>query len=229
VKRPALAVLPLLLLLLVACGGDDSKNSDDAPDAQALLKSAADATAAVKSFHFKLEHENGSIALPLNLQLREAEGNVVVPDRLKADVSAKSGSINIDVDVIAIGDKTWITNPFTRRFQELPNTSIFETIDPVALLRVVTGELENVEVAGSESVDGVDTWRLTGTMPSSALSSVLPVSRGNTVDFDLWVGKDDNLPRRVRLKGALTADDSASTTRSITFSKFDERVDISPP
>lgn len=224
-----LASLVIPLLLAAACGGGGSKSDAGAPDPQALLKSATDATAAVKSFHFKLEHENGSLALPLNLQLREAEGDVLVPDRLRADVKAKNGSINIDVDAVAIGDRTWITNPFTRRFQELPNTSLFDTIDPVGLLGVVTSKLENVEVAGSENVDGVDTWRLTGTMPSAALSGVLPAKGGTSVNFELWVGKNDSLPRRVRLKGVITSDDSSNTTRLINFTKFGQSVDISPP
>jgi lipoprotein LprG len=217
------------MLFVAACGGGGSESSDSAPDPQALLKSATDATAAVKSFHFKLEHEHGSLALPVNLKLDEAKGDVVVPDRLKANVSATNGSIKIDVDAIAIGDQTWITNPFTRRYQQVPNASIFETIDPVGLLNVVTSKLENAAVAGSESVDGTDSWHLTGTMPSSALSGVLPAKSGNNVDFELWVGKGDNLPRRVRLEGPVTSDDASNTTRVIDFTRFDEDVTISPP
>jgi hypothetical protein len=222
------------LLLVFACSGDDNDNDNgngDAPppDPQAVLSDAASAVSALKSFHFRLEHENGNSPLPLNLRLVSAEGDVALPDRLKADVRARSGSLNLDVQVLSIGDRTWITNPFSRNLQELPGVNLTDITDPSALLNVVTKELRDVKYVDSKEVGGVDTHHLAGTLDSSVLDGVLPVEAGRSVDVDIYIGKEDDLPRRAEMKGPIASGDESGIIRRIDFSDFDEPVDIAPP
>ena len=69
--------------------------------------------------------------MPLNLELVSAEGDVVVPDKLAADVKSEGARrINVSVKVIGIGDKTWVTNPFTRNWQSLPGATLKDIADP---------------------------------------------------------------------------------------------------
>ena len=98
-SRLLLAVFGLILTSVLACGGGGDKPSENL-DAGAILKKAATATAELKSFHFKLDHENGTTPMPLGLQLVSADGDVGVPDRLQADVKAKAASITASVKVI---------------------------------------------------------------------------------------------------------------------------------
>lgn len=229
------APLVLLFTLLLACGGggddDNGSSSTSVPtvDPKTLLSNAAKATGDLDSFHFRLEHENGTSPLPLGLKLVSAEGDVLNPDRLKADVKAKSGSLNLDVDVVAVGDKTWITNPFTRKLTELPGASLSDITDPIGLLQVLTSQMRDVQSAGSEKIDGADTYHLSGNLPSDSLTAVFPAEKGKTVKVDVWIGKNDNLPRRAELTGPLTSSDAANIIRRIDFSKFNEKVDITAP
>jgi hypothetical protein len=222
--------LVAFLMLVCACSSDDKSNDNSPPpDPQVVLSDAARAVTALNTFHFRLEHENGNSPLPLNLRLVSAEGDVALPDRLKADVRARSGSLNLDVQVLSIGDKTWITNPFSRQLQELPGVTLSDITDPAALLSLVTEELDDVKFVDSKELDGVDTYHLSGTLDSSVLAPVLPVESGKSANVDIYVGKEDNLPRRAELRGAIADGDASNIIRRIDFSDFDEPVDIAPP
>lgn len=221
--------LALISLLLIACGGDDAPAATDASPQELLAKSAT-AVQDVTTLHFRLTHENGTTPMPLNLQLVTAEGDIVLPDRLAAKLNARAASVSVSLDVIGIADRTWITNPFTRRWQTLPEATIQDVADPAALVASLLDSLDNPQVAGSSEIDDVSTVHITGTMDSGALEGALPIAHaGLTVNVDLWIGEDDSLPRRVRLNGPIASDDAEKIVRQVDFSDYNARVDIQPP
>ncbi len=228
----------LLLVLLAAAGCSGSSSSPEAtqtvsptPDPAAIVAQASAAIAGVTSFHFKLDHENGTSPMPLDLQLVSAEGDIIVPDKLKATVKTKAGSFDIQVDVTAIGDQTWITNPFTRKWQTLPDATIKDIADPVALVKAVTGGLQNVAYQGTDKVDGVQTQVLTGTLDAGALQNALSFAEpGRSVNVKVWIGTDDHLPRRARIEGPLASGEDNAIVRQIDFSHFnDSSIEITAP
>ena len=223
------------LLLLVACGG----SSDDAPtptptaesafDVQDLLMDAALAIANLRSFHFELTQEDATIPLPPNLDLESAEGDVVLPDRLEAELETEVQGINVSVDAIAIADQTWITNPFTRQWQEL-GTDLRDYADLGALIPALVPALRDPVIAGEAELDGVEVYRVRGTTLSSDLQAALPFSLPNReVQVEVWFGKDDSLPRRVIVTGQLITDESDSAVRQIDLTRLNEAVRIEPP
>ena len=218
--------MALFSAFLVACG-DEKETS--APDPAQLLQRSIAATRDVKTFHFKLSHENGATPMPLGLQLTNAEGDVAVPDRLAADVRAKASSITASLKVVSIGDRTWITNPFTRRWQQLPNASLRDIADPARLVTSVLGGLTQPAYAGTEEVEGTQTYHLTSTVDAAKLAGALPGEPGNVAKVDLWLGRSDSLPRRVKLSGRLAASEPENIVRDIYLSKFNAAVDIQPP
>ena len=221
----------LVSLLLLACGGGDSSEpSGGEKTASEILGDASKASASVTSFHFKLSHQNGSTPLPLNLSLESAEGDIVVPDKLAADVKADAAGINVSVKVIGINNETWVTNPFTRNWQRLGGTNIRDFADPGALVTGLLPEVKDPQIAGREDVDGTSTYRLTGTLDSAALSDALGIAEpGHTVRVEAWIGVDDSLPRRVKLSGRLSDDEKENVTRQVDLSRFNQPVDIKAP
>ena len=221
----------LSALILTACGGGDSSDSVNTDKtASEILSDASKAAGEVDSFHFKLTHQNGSTPLPLNLSLESAEGDVEVPDKLKADVKADAAGINVSVKVIGIDDETWVTNPFTRNWQRLGGTNIRDFANPAALVTSLLPEIEDPEIAGREDVDGTSTYRLTGMIDSAALSESLGIAEaGHTVKVEAWIGVEDSLPRRVKLTGRLTDDEKENVSRQVDLSRFNQPVDIKEP
>ena len=195
-----------------------------------VLQQSTEATAQVSSFHFVLSHENGSTPLPLNLDLDSAEGDVLVPDRMKADVDAKAVGVKVSVKVVGIEDQTWVTNPFTRNWQELPNTNIRDFANPAALVSGLLPSIQDPKLSDGGSVDGVDTYRVTGTIDSGDLQNALGIAEaGHQVTVEAWIGKDDKLPRRVRLAGPLSDAEDSDVVRNVELSRYNESVEIVPP
>ncbi len=227
----------VVALVLAGCGGgsNNTKSSTGAvasptPTGQQVIQQSATAVQALQSFHFVFTHQNGTTPLPLGMGLDSAEGDVGVPDKLSADVKAKAGGINVSVKVIGIGDKTWVTNPFTRNWQQLPGASIHDFADPAALVTSLLPKIQNPQIAGTETVGGVKTYDVKGTIDSGALSDALSfVEAGHSVNVEAWIGVDDSLPRRVKIAGPLTANESAQIVRQVDLSGFNEPVSIQPP
>ena len=227
-----LVLAPLLALALVACGGDsDSKPSANAPSASDLLQKSGAATRAAKSFHFSFtQGSDATIPMPLSFRLVSAEGDYSAPDRIKAAVKAKAASANVSVDIIGVGERTWITNPFTRRWQSLPDTTVADIADPSAIVGALLTGLKDPKMVGESDVDGVKTYRVSGTIDSSALRSAFSsVEPGYTNNIDLWLGADDSLPRRARIAGQLYKDDAPNVARQVDLTKFGTTIDIKAP
>jgi hypothetical protein len=226
------SALAVLALLPAACGGGKKQQpTGTLPPAADVLAKAVERAAAMKSFHFRLEHENGETPIPLGLGLSTAEGDVIVPDRMEAKVEAKAGTQPVRVEVIGIGDEAWMTNPFNRQWQPLPSgNTIRDVFDPAQGIKAVANGLENAEVTAEDQVGGVATYRVEGTVDSAVLEAAAPIAKpGLTVAVKVWIGKDDSLIRRIRLEGPIAPGEPSNIVRKLDISKFDESVSIEPP
>jgi hypothetical protein len=229
-----LAALIGALALAAGCGGGGQKATPTTgalPAAGEILSRVVDRVATVKSFHFRLEHENGLSSIPLDLKLRTAEGDVQVPGRIQAKLDAEAGGALLRVEVIGIEDKAWMTNPFSREWQELPKgTTISAIFDPAGGIQAVARSLQDVSVAGVENVGGSDTYLLEGKVDSGVLKAAAPIAEpGLTVTVKLWVDVEDYTIRQVRLEGPFAPGEPANIVRILHLSNFDEPVSIEPP
>jgi LppX_LprAFG lipoprotein len=233
--RLQLAFAFVLLFIVAACSGDNDSDAPAAatPNAARLLEESATATRNVRSFHFRLTHRNGTTSLPLDfdLDLETAEGDVSIPGRLKGNLRAKaSGVLGVSVDVIAIDNQTWITNPFTRNWQRLSGASLRDFADPAALVNSLLPAVKDAKIVAENEVDGVRTRQIEGRVDSGELEDALGVAEaGNDVKVEVWIGVDDSLPRRLRITGPLSEDDDDDIERQVELSRFGEPVNITPP
>src|SRR3972149_5194539 len=116
VMRAVLLPAPPGSAVMRPAGGGDGEG--EAPPADEIVAKAAAAAGGLRSFHFRLDHENGTTPILMGLELVSAEGEVAPPDRLQAEVRAKAmGSVSVTVNVVGIGERAWVTNPFTRQWQ----------------------------------------------------------------------------------------------------------------
>jgi hypothetical protein len=230
-----ISALPYVLTaLLIACSGGDEDDDPtptipSGPDAAQLLMDAQLAVANLQSFHFTLTQEDAAIPIPPNFDLESAEGDVVLPDRLKAELETDVQGINVSVDAIAIGSDTWITNPFTRRWQK-QDANLYDYADLGALLPALLPAIEDPRLEDETSLDGVDVQLVTGEVSSADLQDALPFSLPNRrVRIELWLGVDDSLPRRVRVVGQLISGESDTAVRQIDLTRLNRRIEINPP
>jgi len=216
-------LLVLLLLLLVACGGGST-----APDAHQLITKAQAAIQKVTSYHFNLKAVNigANAALPIT----SADGDIKVPDRLKATANALFGGSNVQVQLIAIGSQQYINV-----FGGWQSTT--GLLDPRTLsdqqtgVAAILGHIQNPGTPSDSSVGGRSCWDIKGKLDPSYLAGITGggAPAGQLDDVSACIGKSDNLPYQIIINGVATQGDTAKTVRTFTLSNFGEQIDIEAP
>lgn len=227
-------VLAPIVLLAAACGGD---SDFDAPsvDAGTLLLAAAERMDSVERFHFELEHENGFTEIVRGLQMERASGDVAGSDRLRAEVRARFGPLNVETGIVILPDQSWLQNPITGAWEResISIESIFNPSEGVtALMRSIAERAaeRGAAVTGSARIDGVETYRVEAEVDSGDLTLfAADAPAGLTLRAVVWIGVDDPLVYRVELHGAATRDEPADLVRRLTLSDFDGDIVIEPP
>ena len=228
-RSRALVAVALVALaapaLLSACRGGDAPGD---VDAAALLRSAAERTELVQSFHFLLEHEHGATQIVRGLLMTRAEGDAVGSDRLKLDVKATAGPLNLNVGIVVIGPEAWITNPLTGRW-ERERISLQQVFDPAHGVTALMRAASAPSITATERVGGARTYRVEANVDSGQVTLFGTPQAGRRLRAIAWVGVDDPLVYRIVLQGPITAGEAPDIERHLMLSNFDARIDISPP
>jgi hypothetical protein len=222
------AVVALLLLAALAgCGGD---SKPEGPSAASIVDRAVAETGAEKSFHFKLNVENPPESAS-GLNLTFADGDLVVPDRLRAKVAGSFNGIPLSSEIVFAGPKQFLKNPLTGSWQSFStSTSPIAFFSPAKGVLAAIKGVTDLEVAGSETVGGVECWHLTGKVKARDVTGFLGNPPSDTpVDADLYVGKQDHLLRRLRLSGPVADGEPDDVVRTVDVTRYGEQVTIEAP
>jgi hypothetical protein len=211
--------------LFSSCGGGQQQ-----PSADVIVARTARATQAEKRFHFVFDEKNGPRSTS-GVHLVFADGDMVVPDKLKADVSGTFQGVPLRSSLVAVNRKYYLSNPFTGSWSEVSvKTNPVTFFDPAKGVLAVVRNATHLELAGSERVGGADAYHLEGKTTVGAVTPLLGNPPGTRlVDVELWVDKETGRLVRLRLAGEVEQGDSAATERTIEISRFGVVVPIVPP
>lgn len=220
-----LALACVMLLLLAACGG-----ANTTPDAHQLISQAQSAIQKVSSYHFNLAVDNPGTGG--SLVIKNANGDILVPDKLKATANVLVLSSVVQVQMISIDSQQYVTNPITGTW--MPATGL---LDPRTLsnsrtgVASILGHIQNPTTPKDSSANGTSCWSIDGTLDSQYLSGITGggTPTGSKVAVTTCIGKSDHLPYLIRITGIATQGDSAKTVRTFTLSKFNEQLTITAP
>ncbi len=221
--RP-IAGLLALLLLLAACGG----SSTSAPDVNQLIKDAQAAIQQVTSYHFKLVTDNPGTGS--KLPITSAEGDIVVPDKLKANANALFAGTTVQVQIIAVGNQQYILLFGT--WQTTTGLLDPRTLsDPQKGVAAILGHIQNPTTPTDSNVGGRSCWSFSGKLDPTYLAGITGggAPAGTTDDTSTCIGKADKLPYQIIIKGPAATGDTGKTVRTFTLSKFGEQVTIEAP
>lgn len=226
-KIALLAVVAALVAggAVTGCGGKGGGLS-----AGQIVSRSAQRTAAVTSFHLVVDIEHVP-ASTTGISVTYLEGDISVPAALRARVGGTFRGVPLSSELIVIGTKHYLKDPFTGKWSLVPvamNPAAF--FDPAKGVLAVVKGARDVAADGSERVGGVDSFRLNGKVRASALTPLL----GNTASskllpVELWIGKSDLLLRRVQLRGPISAGDGKDAVRTVELSAFGEPVHVVAP
>jgi hypothetical protein len=224
-RRSVYGFLLVLLLALAACGGSGNSGT---PDAHQLIAKAQAAIQKVTSYHFNLKAVN--IGTTSTLPISSADGDILVPDKLKATANALFAGNNVQVQLIAIGDKQYI-NLFGA-WQTTTGLLDPRTLsDPQTGVAAILGHIQNPSVPADSSVGGRSCWNIKGKLDPSYLAAITGggAPSGQLDDVSTCIGKSDNLPYQIIITGVAAPGDTAQTVRTFTLSNFGEQLTITAP
>ncbi len=105
---------------------------------------------------------------------------------------------------------------------------------PVAELNDIVAEMVATvairEPASRDTIDGVATYKISGTAPASTLNWLLLYARdGQSVGVTMWIDAADTQLRKVRISGPVGRFDAPDTVREIRLYDLNNPVTITPP
>jgi len=224
-------LLPLCTILLVglgaSCGGGGGEQE---PSAAGIVARAAAATQAQKRFHFVFDEENGPKSTT-GVHLVFAEGDIAVPDKVKADVSGTFRGLPIHSQIVVAGGRTYLKNPLTGKWGEVSvGTNPVSFFDPAKGVLAVIRNASRLELAGREEVGGADAYHLKGKTTVGSITPLLGNPPGERlVDVELWIDAETGRLVRLRLSGEVEKGDPAGAVRTIELSRYGVVVPIVPP
>jgi len=228
-RRALLPICGLLALMCLqtACGGGDASN---VPDAKQLLSDAQAAIQKAKSYHFNLVAENPGTTD--NVVVKDADGDVLVPDKLQAQGDVLLLGNAAQVKLIAIGDKQYITDPITGQWTQAPG--VFDPrklSNPQTGIAAILGHIQNPSTPTDSNVDGTACWSTSGKLDAQYVAAITgsETPAGSTVDVTTCIGKSDKLPYLFKMNGVATQGDSDKTVRTFKLSKYNEDLTIKAP
>lgn len=203
------------------------------PTAQQLLTAMQTNFRTVKTFHVLLQVQNaGTTSQSDEIQIRNADGDVVMPDKVKAQATVLLSGQSVNVNLISIGDNQYITDPITGEWRQVKGL-----LDPRTLTNPDTGiisliaKLHNISGPVSDTVNSVPCWRIQGQLAAQDLAFF--TGGGTPADTQLQtsacIGKGDKLPYQVTVTGQAIPADTNKTVRSFLLSNYNKNVTITAP
>ncbi len=236
----ALAVLLLCgacALLMAGCsmpGHSTAPGSSlgPAPTAQQILAAVQKNFRAVTAFHVTMKTDNLGSSDGNQIQIRDADGDIAMPDKLRAQANVLLSGQAMTVNLISVGSQQYITDPITGQWRVVKGM-----IDPRTLANPDTGlislasKMQNVTGPTADTVNGTPCWRVNGLLPAQDLAFFTGggVPAGTMLKTSICAGASDGLPYEISVVGEAATGDTAQTVRTFFISKYNENLSIVAP
>lgn len=232
----------LVLLAVVVFTSACSIATPPPPPPREIVTLAAQKFNALQALHFIIEFSGDPTYLDYarTLALRRIEGDVVRPDRMRANVKAALPGAYIIINAIGIGERQFATNPLNGTWEKIPTEWGF---NPAVLFQANSGlgalmtQAQNLAALADENIENQRHYRLRGDLAGTAVTPITGwLISADALHVELWIGTNDAHLRRIRL-----TEISANATPAprgtpvpptqwvIDLSKFDAPVEINAP
>jgi len=222
-----LAAVALSAALIAGCSKSDSNDSGaPLPDAATLVKQSTEATRNVKSAHLELTVD-GEIE---NLTIKSLSGDLANAPAVAAKghtrISLAGGDVEADFVVL---DGTLYAALDPGQWSDFgPASNIYDVsviLNPDSGLANILSNLKDPKADGRDTIDGVQTVKITGEVGVDAVDKIAPkIASSDTVPATVWIREDGN-HELVQAK----LEPSPGNSIQMTLSKWNEPVTVEKP
>lgn len=224
-------------VLLAACG----TNTSDLPDPIETLNAAAVYFNEAETFKIEVLQEGATYYIDTDvtegaLAFQRATIRYQAPDTLQGEVRGSVFGAPFPFGILARGEKQWTRLPaigWSDAYVFAPGFDPQDLIAEESGFQAALGALNEIEMAGAESLNGVPVYRMTGRASGQAVEDLLVglIDAGDEVFVDVYVRRDDNLPIRleITMPGTETEEEPEPTKWIVEVYDFDVPVTIDGP
>lgn len=188
------AVLFTAIALIAGCSSKSKDSSKALPDAATLLKQSSETTKSESSVHMKLAVQGEIKELPIE----SLEGDLTTKPAVGAQGTANIVFLGQRLEGVdfAVVDGTLFAALTKGSFQDLgPAADIYDVsaiLNPDTGLANVLANFTDPKADGRETLNGVDTVRVTGMVSADAVNKIVPIAATAPVPGTAWIREDDN-------------------------------------
>jgi len=179
-----------------------------------------------------MQTQNLGTATQSEVQIRSANGDIIMPDKIKAQATVILSGQAVIVNLISIGDTQYITDPITGQWRTIKGVLDPRTLtNPDTGILSLVGKVQNLTAPTDDVVGGVPCWRITGQLDAKyiAFFSGGGVPAGTMLQTSACIGKADGLPYQISVTGQAAPGDTPQTVRSFNVSNYNEQINITAP
>jgi lipoprotein LprG len=225
--RRILAVLTAMLAAALFMSGCSSKSpSEPLPDAAGLIKQSIQTSAALKSAHLEIAVTGKVEGLPLKTLSGDLTN--VPATAVKASAKVTMGGSDIDADLIVVDGTLFAALTPNNWLDMGPAVEVY---DPSVILNPSTGlanmltNLSEAKADSFETIGGVPTVKITGTVTADAVNKLIPrLKATGPMPATVWIEK--GAPNQLV---QAEVEQSAGNTVLLTLSEWDKPVTVTKP
>jgi hypothetical protein len=202
------------------------------PTAQQVIATMQKNFRTVTAFHVNMKVDNLGTASDGTIQIRSADGDVLMPDKVKAQANVLLSGQVVTINLVSIGSTQYITDPITGQWRVVKGVLNASTLtNPNTGIMSLASKLTHLSTPVQDSVNHVPCWRITGLLAASTLAFLTGggLSAGTMVKTSICVGVADGLPYQLIVTGQAAKSDTPQTVRTFTISNYNENVTITAP
>lgn len=203
-----------------------------APSTQQLLSAFKQQYRSVKSLHVTMQTQNTGPADPKQTQVLNVDGDVVMPDKIKAQATVVLSGQNVQVGLISVNGNQYVTDPVTGQWRIMNGV-----LDPSTLTNPDTGivsilnKVQNLSQPAASNANGTPCWSVNGTLDAQNVAFLTGggAPAGSQLQVNACFGQNDSLPYHISIVGEAAHGDTPQTSRTFDLSNYNEQITISPP
>lgn len=222
------APLLAVVALVAGCTAPSSPSSEETLDPATLLKESSETTKGQTSAHLKLAVEGQIAGLPVELIDADLTQTPAVAAKGTLDMMHLGQQLKGVEFVVSDGQLWAAIVPGGSPSNFGPASNIYDVaaiLDPDVGLANVLANFSDAKEDGRETVEGVDSVRITGNVSADAVNKIAPQIRATgPVPGTVWISEDDD---RELTQARLEPSPANSVT--MTLSKWGEPVTVEKP